>query len=190
MTPLLGLPWSYFFRGMGGGRSVVCVPQDFSVRSVKAPTRCRFPRISFFVMTGLAFVSEVLGVEADVRVVAVVVVQPRLVVYDLSWFNSADLADPSVDCHPFVDVSLPCPLPRFCFIKLFLVHCLSAFRPGSRPPTSPASPMPAQQKRAAPLGCSSSCYHYIILKCAIQCHVSRGLYQCNRCNAFFPITLK
>lgn len=59
-------------------------------------------------MAGLAFVFEALRVQADIRVVAVVVVEPDGVVYYEARLLSAYLAEPAVNGQPAVDVRPPC----------------------------------------------------------------------------------
>ena len=76
-------------------------------------------------MARLALVSEVCRVQADGRVVAVVVVQPDLMVDDQPRRLTADLAGPAVDSLPLFDISSSGSLPCLGLVKLFLVHRLS-----------------------------------------------------------------
>ena len=91
-------------------------------------------------MAGLALELEVVRVEADVRVVAIRIVEPNApMVDDLSGLDSARLAKPAVNGQPFVYVRITGASPRLRFIELFLVYV-------SRPPSAPAYPMPASLK--------------------------------------------
>ena len=105
---------------MGGGRSILCVPYDLAIRSIQAPTSCGQSWVFLLVVTGLALVHEVLRVEADVRIVAVLVVQPYLMMDYLARLLMTYLAQPAINGQPVVDVCTPCPLPCSCLIELFL----------------------------------------------------------------------
>ena len=113
-------------RTAHGGRalplSVRCIAYYFTVRPVSAPTRYSFPRVAFLVVAGLALEHEVVRVQRDVRVVAVLIVEPDLPVMDnLARLYVAGLAQPAVYCHSFGYVSIPSTSPRLGLVELFLV---------------------------------------------------------------------
>ena len=90
------------------------------MRAIQTSARCGASWISLFIVTGLSLVEEVVRVEADVRVVAVVIVQPYNVVDYPTRLLTTYLAQPAIQCYPVVNVGLPCSLPRFASVELFL----------------------------------------------------------------------
>jgi hypothetical protein len=81
------------------------------------------PWIFLFVVTCLAYILEVLLVQADGRVVTVHIIQPYLVVMDdQARLLVTQLTDPAVDGQPLVDVCLPGSAPGLTLVELFLVQ--------------------------------------------------------------------
>ena len=116
-------------------QSVTCVPDDLTVRPIEAPARCRPSRVALLVVALLTFISEVARVQADLWVVAVVVVQPYLMMDCLAQLLATLLADTSVNCHPCFYISGPGSTPCLAFIELRLGHSglhrkKPRFRPG------------------------------------------------------------
>ena len=106
-------------------------------------------------MTRLALVSEVCRVQADGRVVAVVVVQPDLMVDDQPRRLTADLAGPAVYSLPLFDIARPGSLPGFGLVKLFLIHRLTplvVFPPAHRVSLSYADATKKDRPKAALCG--------------------------------------
>ena len=127
--------------------SVQTIANNLTIRPIPASS-WRFPsRIYLFVMAVEANILEVVLVETDLRVVAVDVVQPYLVVVDnVSRFIMAQLTDTTVDSYALIDVSLPGAEPWSAFIELLLVHRRTTSFRVIPPPTAPAYAIPAYNK--------------------------------------------
>ena len=138
-------------RGSAGSVLIVRISYDFAVLTVQTAARCDLPGISFFVVTGLALIHEVLRVQADLWVVAVLIVQPYLVVYYQARLVVTYFTQPTIQCHPLVNISLPSHAPGFGLIELFLVHTVGLLA-GSHPSTSPAYAIPAEHSAAIHIG--------------------------------------
>ena len=124
------------FRPMGGVRScrsVVCVTNDFSIRTVKAPTRRCFSWVFLFVVAGLAFIQESFRIETDVWIIAVDVVEPYRMMNNQPWFLTTHLTQPAVYGQPAVDECLPASAPRLAFVELLLRHGISPNEKGHSP---------------------------------------------------------
>ena len=102
--------------------SIISIPYNLPIGTVKASAFRDLPRIAFFVMTVLAFIQEALRVEADVRIVAVLIIEPDGMVNYLPRLITTDLTQPAIYCHSIIYESLPCFLPGLAFIELLLVH--------------------------------------------------------------------
>jgi hypothetical protein len=78
-------------------------------------------------VTSLADILEVVLVQCDVRVVAVEVIQPYLVVVDdQTRLLVAQLTDAAIYCNTFIYIALPGSQPWPALIELFLgQHCLA-----------------------------------------------------------------
>jgi hypothetical protein len=76
-------------------------------------------------VTGLALIKESLRVQADVRVVAVDVVQPYGMMYDPPRLVATHLTEPAVHSQPLCYESLPRTFPCAAFIELLLCQCVS-----------------------------------------------------------------
>lgn len=92
------------------------------MRAIQTSARCGASWISLFIVTGLALVEEVVRVEADVRVVAVVVVKPDNMVNYPTRLIPAHLAQPAIHGQPAVYVCLPGTSPGWCLIEFLLVY--------------------------------------------------------------------
>lgn len=74
-------------------------------------------------MTSLAYILEVILVQADGWVVTVHIIQPYLpVVNDQTRLFVTQLTDPAVDSLPFIYVCLPGSTPGLTLVELFLVQ--------------------------------------------------------------------
>jgi hypothetical protein len=72
-------------------------------------------------MAHKALIFEVVRVEADAWVIAVLIIEPHLIVmHYISQFFPTDLTQPTINGYPLIDKSAPCFLPRSAFIKFFL----------------------------------------------------------------------
>lgn len=98
------------------------IAYDFAIRAVEAASRYDFSRIYLSIVAGLTFVSEVIRVQADLGIVAVDIIQPRLVMDNQPGLYVANLAQTAVDGQSPTDVGIPCPFPGSGLVKLFLVH--------------------------------------------------------------------
>jgi hypothetical protein len=84
-------------------------------------------------VTGLTFIHKVVKVQADLWVVAVLIIQPYLMVYYLTRLIMTDLTQPAIYSQPIVYISLPSQAPGFGLVELFLVHSTTSCikrRPG------------------------------------------------------------
>ena len=100
------------------------ISYDLAVRAIQAAPRCCLPWVAFLVVTRLTLIHKVIEAQADLWVVAVLIVQPYLVVYYSTRLIMAYLTQPAVNGQPVVYVALPGHPPRFAFIELFLVHAV------------------------------------------------------------------
>jgi hypothetical protein len=79
----------------------------------------------------LALQLEVVRVETDLWVVAVVIVEPDDVVHYLARLFTTYLTQPSICGQPIVYIRPPCFLPGWASVELFLVQCFpSSHRSG------------------------------------------------------------
>ena len=90
----------------------LCVPNYFTIRTILHPSRCTPSRVDLFIVTGLAFIPEVLRVQADGWIVAVVIVQPDLMMDDQPRLSLAYLAGPTIYSQPVLYICSPGPAPR------------------------------------------------------------------------------
>ena len=102
--------------------SPFCIAYYFAVRAVFAAAWRVFAWVLLFVVTGLALIGEELSVEADARVVAVVVVQPDLVVHDLPQLLVAHLAHAAIEGHARGDIGITRTAPGRALVELLLVQ--------------------------------------------------------------------
>ena len=86
-------------------------------------------------------------VQTDVRIIAVNIVQPYLVVDDLPWLLSADLTDATIHRESVIYKGLTRTAPGSGLVELLLRkhahHVLSVIPP----PTPPAYAIPAYNKK-------------------------------------------
>ena len=127
-------------------RAIICIPYNFPIWTVQASARCCQSWVSFLVVTGLALIKESLRVQADVRVVAVDVVQPYGMVYDLPRLITTDLAQTTIHRYSVINKGLPSTAPGSAFIELFLSHGRSTSSQVIPPPTPPVYAIPAYNK--------------------------------------------
>jgi hypothetical protein len=73
-------------------------------------------------VAGLAFISEVIRVEADLWVFAVVIVKPYLMMDDPPQLLVAYLTDPAVDSLALIYICVSGSSPGGCLVELFLGH--------------------------------------------------------------------
>ena len=73
-------------------------------------------------MTGLTFILEVRRVQADLWIVAVLIVQPDLMVNDQARLIMTDLTQSAIYSQPTIYISLPSQAPGPGLVELFLVH--------------------------------------------------------------------
>lgn len=135
-------PTLVFSRRDGGSptaRSVICVADDLSIWAVQAPAWRCLPRVALFVVAGLALVPKAPWVQADIRIVAVDIIQPDSVMYDQPRLIVAHLAHTAIEREPVIDVCLPRSFPRLRLVKLFLCHSIQPIRKG--PGASPILPV-------------------------------------------------
>ncbi len=169
--------------------SIIRVTYNFPIWTVQASARCGKSRVSFLVVACLALIEESLRVQADVRIVAVDVVQPYGMVYDLPRLVATHLTEPAIHSQPLCYESIPCAFPCSAFIKLFLCQCLS-LQTGkgqlgrilaSQPKSADVRRYSIQKnkKSQTPLP-SFPRYYYITILCTILFHVS-----CNSTNVLF-----
>ena len=104
---------------------IICIPYDFTIWTIDAPTWCCFPWVPLLVVTGLALILEQARVEAHLWVVAVHIVQPYSMVYYIARLLVADLTQSTIQGQPCVDVGLPRQLPCSASVELFLVHSIA-----------------------------------------------------------------
>ena len=79
-------------------------------------------------MAVLALIQEEVRVQAYVWVVAVHIIQPDGMVYDLPWFLTTDLAHTTIDGQPIINECLAHTSPRLALVELLLIqthHILS-----------------------------------------------------------------
>lgn len=133
---------------------IVAVSHDFPVCSVPAPARLGSPRICLPVMARLALIKEILRVQADLRIVAIHVIQPYFVMYHSSRFLPAHLAHAAIRGNPVRNIITPGPPPCLGSIKLFLCHTHTP---------------PREQKRTGALDSRFFHYNNSTIRCAILC---------------------
>ena len=133
---------------MGGGRSCspVCGSQDLAVWSVFAAAWGGLSRVYLFVVARLALVLETLRVEADVWVVAVRIVQPYGMVYDLPWLITTHLTQTTINRYSVINKGLPSTAPGLALVELLLIHGRSTSSQVIPPPTPPVYAIPAYNK--------------------------------------------
>ena len=102
--------------------SILRVPYDFTIRTIKASPRCGDPRILLLVVAGLALIKKILRVQADLWIVAVLIIQPDLMVDNEPRLLTTDLTGPAVHGFPLINEGLPCPPPGSGLVELFLGH--------------------------------------------------------------------
>ena len=107
--------------GVGRG-SILCVPQNLSIRPIQAPTWSRSPWVSLFIVTSLALIEEELRVQTYLWIVAVGVIEPDSVMDNESRLFATDLTHPTIDGEAIVDEVFPCSLPCCALVELFLSH--------------------------------------------------------------------
>ena len=112
--------------------------KDFPIWSEGIPAAAfRLSRVLLFVVAVLALISKVLRVEADLRVIAVLVVQPYGMMHDLSEPLPAYLTDAAVLGFPHCDEGRPGSPPGHRPVEARLRH---------------GPPSCLQKKRAVPFG--------------------------------------
>lgn len=97
-------------------------------------------------MASLAFIKESLRVQAYVWVIAVRIIQPYGMVYDLPWLLTTDLAQTTINRYSIINKGLPSTAPGSAFIELFLSHGRSTSSQVIPPPTPPVYAIPAYNK--------------------------------------------
>lgn len=102
--------------------SVFGISQNLAVCAVSAPASGRTIWITLLVVTCLALISQVFKIERHIWIVAIVVIEPRLMVHDLAEFMTTHLTDASVNGLSISYIRIPCPTPRTAFVKLLLCH--------------------------------------------------------------------
>jgi hypothetical protein len=73
-------------------------------------------------VASLTLIQESLRVQAYVWVVAVRIIQPYGMVYDLPWLITTDLAQTTINRYSVINKGLPSTAPGSAFIELFLIH--------------------------------------------------------------------
>lgn len=76
-------------------------------------------------MTGLALIEEVVRVETYLRVIAVDIIKPYLVMYYQPRLHATDLTDAAVYAHALLDKCIAYSLPCLGLIELLLSQHLS-----------------------------------------------------------------
>lgn len=105
--------------------SVVSVPNDLPVLTVKASAPGCFPWVTLFVVARLTFVSEVIGIQTDLWVIAIDIIQPYLpVVDDLAQLHVALFTDAAINGFPVSDIRSPGSAPWSAVVELFLGHAV------------------------------------------------------------------
>ena len=113
-------PLGHMSQRCAGSCLIVCVSYNLAIRAIQASTSHSLARIALFVVARLALILEALRIETDVWVVAVDVVQPDSMMNYQTQLLVTYLAQPTIQCYPVIDIGLPCSLPRFALIELFL----------------------------------------------------------------------
>ena len=82
----------------------------------------RFHWVLFLVVAILTLIAQIAFGQTDLRVVAVDVVQPDLVMHDLAQLSTAHLADSTLEPDAPLNVRISGAPPRAALVKLFLRH--------------------------------------------------------------------
>ena len=97
-------------------------------------------------MAGLTLIQESFRVETYVRVIAVRVIQPYGMVYDLPWLLTAHLTQTTINRYPMIYKGLPRTAPCSTLVELLLIHRRTTSSHVIPPPTPPAYVIPAYNK--------------------------------------------
>ena len=112
-------------------KSELRVSQNLPVRPVPAAARCRLAWVYLLVVARLTLIPKVIRVKADVRVIAINIIQPDFMMDDLAQLIPAHLAQPAINGPPVCNVPKPSPAPCLALVKFLLCHivpCLLSHR--------------------------------------------------------------
>ena len=101
---------------------IICIPDYFSILTIDATPRSCQPWVALLVVARLAFVSQVLRVQADFLIIAVGIIQPYFVVDYFTWLLPTLLTNASVHSHAICYICRSGSAPRLGLVEFLLSH--------------------------------------------------------------------